>query len=383
MNKREEILEQKNLKWHTKWWKKQIRAVAPYAADRVRLIVEFDTDCGRTIAFTVNGFRIKDFTLRLERLSSRVIIEGIHENEFLCVRCASIHHRSFARQKGDNGGSKCKNCYNLGRAEEKQNNEQARLRSRLASGLNHLIKREPKRQHAKSNMVREALSHLGSDAKLNDVKKYILDKNNIQIKDKDYYNITFGGRIRATRQSSYIRESIGCSRGFFLEWIESQFEDDWSWDNRGEIWEIDHIIPFSSVDLTKKKDVYKVMNYKNTRPLSILENRRKGDKNIIVIKIKQNTLDFPYYIYRYLVRKSIEKVTERVKYKSNRHRIYLSVGIYAKGVFRPKRWVKTKDKEVRPLLQWNETMAVVKAVGDHFRQEGFTVSRDHRTIRWK
>ena len=77
--------------------------------------------------------------------------------------------------------------------------------------------------------------------------------------------------------TSSIRDSIGCSRDFFLEWIESQFEEGWSWDNRGEVWEIDHIVPFNSVDLTKKEDVERVMNYKNTRPLSISENRKKSD----------------------------------------------------------------------------------------------------------
>ncbi len=279
ITRREKLLEQGTVVWHSGWWEKTVRLIALYSADRTRLIAEFDTDCGRTVSFKIHQSKIEDSTFRLSQLTRRVILEGVHDNEFLCVRCASIHHRNFARQKGDNGGSKCKNCYNLGRTEEKQNNEQARLRSRLTSGLNQLIRREPKRQYAKSNMVREALRHLGSDAKLNDVKKYILDKNNIQIKDNDYYNVKSGRR--ESPQFSYIKESIGCSRDFFLEWIESQFEDGWSWDNRGEIWEIDHIIPFNSVDLTKKKDVYKVMNYKNTRPLSILENRKKRDKTCL------------------------------------------------------------------------------------------------------
>jgi hypothetical protein len=273
--KREKLLEQKIITWDTGWWKKKIRLVALYAANRTGLIAEFDTDCGRTISFKIHQSKIEDSTFRNTQFWSGTIIEGLHEQEFLCVRCASIHHRSFARQKGDSGGSKCKNCYNLGRLEEKQNNKQARLRSRLGSGLNQFIRKAPKRSLNKSNMVREALGHLGQDAELNDVRQYVLDKNNIEIKDNDYYNVKSGRRENP--QFSYIRDSIGCSRDFFLEWIESQFEEGWSWDNRGEVWEIDHIVPFNSVDLTKKEDVERVMNYKNTRPLSISENRKKRD----------------------------------------------------------------------------------------------------------
>lgn len=79
-----------------------------------------------------------------------------------------------------------------------------------------------------------------------------------------------------------------------------------------------------------------------------------------------------------LVNKSIELAIEKIKYKSERHHgiyendsIYLGEADYAKGVFRMKNYVKIADKEV------------IKAVGDYFRQEGFSVCEDHRTISWK
>lgn len=64
-----------------------------------------------------------------------------------------------------------------------------------------------------------------------------------------------------------------------------------NWANHGKIWEIDHIIPLSSFDLTIEENIYKAFNYKNTQPLfkttSIAEsfgyknyvgNREKSDK---------------------------------------------------------------------------------------------------------
>tara|TARA_Y100000004_G_scaffold78126_2_gene87935 strand:+ start:48 stop:887 length:840 start_codon:yes stop_codon:yes gene_type:complete len=273
--KREKLLEQNTITWDTGWWKKKIRLVALYAANRTGLIAEFDTDCGRTISFKIHQSKIEDSTFRNTQLQSGTIIEGVHEQEFLCVRCASIHHRNFARQKGDSGGSKCKNCYNLGRQEERQNNQQARIRARLASALNQFIRKTPKRLIQKCNTIRDVLDDLGNDASFKEVSSYILNNNNIKISYKDFYN----AKTRKSRfKPTIITDYIGCSRDFFIDWIESQLEDDWNWDNRGELWELDHIIPFNSVDLTNKENVYKVMNYKNTRPLSILENRQKGNK---------------------------------------------------------------------------------------------------------
>jgi hypothetical protein len=79
-----------------------------------------------------------------------------------------------------------------------------------------------------------------------------------------------------------------------------------------------------------------------------------------------------------LVNESIEIAIEKIKYKSECHHgiyendsVYLGEADYAKGVFRMIKYKKTADEQV------------IKSVGDYFRQEGFTVSEDHRTISWK
>jgi hypothetical protein len=51
-----------------------------------------------------------------------------------------------------------------------------------------------------------------------------------------------------------------------------------NWKNYGTYWEIDHIKPISLFDLTKKQEIKKCFNYKNTKPLSINENRQKENK---------------------------------------------------------------------------------------------------------
>jgi len=54
-----------------------------------------------------------------------------------------------------------------------------------------------------------------------------------------------------------------------------------NWENYGIYWEIDHKQPISTFDLTKEQEIKECFNYTNTQPLSINENRQKGNKNNI------------------------------------------------------------------------------------------------------
>ena len=63
---------------------------------------------------------------------------------------------------------------------------------------------------------------------------------------------------------------LGCSIDFLKIYLESLFLPGMTWDSYGKgsnCWSIDHIIPLSSVDLTKREDFVKVNHYSNLRPL--------------------------------------------------------------------------------------------------------------------
>ena len=75
-------------------------------------------------------------------------------------------------------------------------------------------------------------------------------------------------------------ELLGCSIQEARQHIEKQFTNGMSWDNHG-IWEIDHIIPISSFDLSKPEEQKKAFNYKNLQPLMKQENRSKGNRIMI------------------------------------------------------------------------------------------------------
>ncbi len=72
---------------------------------------------------------------------------------------------------------------------------------------------------------------------------------------------------------------LGCTPEELKKHLESLFEDKMTFDNYHE-WEVDHIIPLSSIDFDKYYEMEKVIHYTNLQPLWLKENRSKGSKII-------------------------------------------------------------------------------------------------------
>lgn len=85
------------------------------------------------------------------------------------------------------------------------------------------------------------------------------------------------GRKRR-KQISVAEEYLGCTIEFYKSYIELQFTDDMTWENWGQLWEIDHLRPCHTFDLHDPVAVKKCFSYKNTRPLEKLKNTWNGKK---------------------------------------------------------------------------------------------------------
>lgn len=72
---------------------------------------------------------------------------------------------------------------------------------------------------------------------------------------------------------------LGCTREHLKKHIESLFVDGMNWLNYGE-WEIDHIRPCASFDLSDPKQQKECFHYTNLQPLWKQDNRLKSDKLI-------------------------------------------------------------------------------------------------------
>ena len=88
-------------------------------------------------------------------------------------------------------------------------------------------------------------------------------------------------RVRQALNGIYKSESslvlLGCKTEELKKHIESLFQDGMNWLNYGE-WEIDHIRPCSSFDLSDLKQQEECFHYTNLQPLWKHDNRLKSDK---------------------------------------------------------------------------------------------------------
>jgi hypothetical protein len=80
-------------------------------------------------------------------------------------------------------------------------------------------------------------------------------------------------------KSTFTENLIGCTFEECKRWIERQFTDDMSWDNRGK-WHIDHMMPLKSFDITDPEQQQIACHYTNLKPMWASENKSKGS-NIV------------------------------------------------------------------------------------------------------
>lgn len=84
--------------------------------------------------------------------------------------------------------------------------------------------------------------------------------------------------MKGDKSSKSIKNMIGVPFQYFLNWIEFQFQESMNWDNYGAIWDIDHVQPCSSFDLTNDDQKCMCFNWKNMRPLLKYDNAIKSNK---------------------------------------------------------------------------------------------------------
>ena len=80
---------------------------------------------------------------------------------------------------------------------------------------------------------------------------------------------------------------VGMEIPLVLKWLESQFDDKMSWENQCSYWDIDHVKPCASFDLTDEKQVFQCFHWTNIQPLEKRENYSKNNK-ILPVTIREH-----------------------------------------------------------------------------------------------
>ena len=92
---------------------------------------------------------------------------------------------------------------------------------------------------------------------------------------------------KSYKKTSNTSTILGCTFAEFYLYIENQFIDEMSWDNR-HLWHLDHIIPVSFAE--SEEELIKLNHYSNFRPLWKKDNQYKA------AKLTEEALLHPIYL---------------------------------------------------------------------------------------
>ena len=118
------------------------------------------------------------------------------------------------------------------------------------------------------------------------------DKANLDINFKISCNLRsrLANAVRNSQKAGSAIIDLGCSIEDFKKYLESKWKPGMSWENYGkgkEKWNIDHVAPLCSFDLTLREQVAEACHYSNLYPLWETDNLIKAKHDKVKKKINK------------------------------------------------------------------------------------------------
>lgn len=184
----------------------------------------------------------------------------------ICSLCGNLQpNENFYARKNGRFSSDCKFCISK-RSKEYYNNNKEIVTKR---NKNYVEKNKVVINKYKSNWQKDHRVERNNKLK----QRYKNDPN---------YRLAVihRGRINSALKSNIKAETsiklLGCTIEEFKKRLESQFDENMTWDNHGNYWHIDHIKPCALFDLSDPKQQKICFNYTNMQPLEANINLVKG-----------------------------------------------------------------------------------------------------------
>lgn len=188
-----------------------------------------------------------------------------------CSKCKEDKELKYFKkdkQKKDGLTSKCEYCYKQYNIENKTNRKNYNERNKeqdkkwRENNRDHILKRVKKWYINNINHVREYKRKYTS-------RRY---REDVEYKITVLLRGRLSNAIKNNKNQNNIKklktlELIGCNIEFLKEYLQMLFLEGMTWNNHGEIWEIDHIIGCINFDLTDPIQQYKCFHYTNLQPL--------------------------------------------------------------------------------------------------------------------
>lgn len=87
----------------------------------------------------------------------------------------------------------------------------------------------------------------------------------LKFREKRKWQIALRRYLLEGGRSSFYAPYFGIDIAGFREWIEFQFDANINWNNFGEAWQIDHIVPLAYFDFDSEEDLKLCWNFLNIR----------------------------------------------------------------------------------------------------------------------
>ena len=217
-----------------------------------------------------------------------------------CKKCSTIKLVELFSRSGVS--HICIDCSNIKRREKYENNEELRTRA-IKESIEFKKKKKAERDEIKKKELDELEDKIGKDNTICKYCKKVKAKshfrhNRLKCKDCEREDPKYKlHKLVRSRIHDFLKknneikskhtcEYLGCTREEYIKWLLYNSKN-YTIENHGKEWHIDHVIPLSRFNLDKKEDVDLAFNWRNTMPLSVKENLSKNNK-ILLPQIKQH-----------------------------------------------------------------------------------------------
>jgi hypothetical protein len=174
--------------------------------------------------------------------------------------------------------SKCKKCESKISKEYRQNNSEKIKEQRIKYKQYH-----KEYYQSNSDIIKTRVKNWQLERKeeLNEYWRTYRNKRHqtdLIFSIKNNLRCRINSSIKNNSKLSTSIDLLGCSIEEYKLYLEKQFDENMSWENWGTYWEIDHIKPLCTFDLSLKENQLLAFNYQNTQPLEKIKNRTKSKK---------------------------------------------------------------------------------------------------------
>ena len=207
------------------------------------------------------------------------------KTQYCSVRCSDIQGKADWKKRNpekvrqqDNERRKFRYANEEGYAEKKKQEVNSRWHSKSP---------EEKKQIKKIERQKRVETH-GIEPHREYMREYNNDRNanDLDFRLRGSLRARVRGAVKNQGGDKALKtiELIGCSIDHLRHHLESLWTEGMNWDNYGfgeGKWNIDHIIPCASFDLTDPEQQKQCFHWTNLQPLWQPENQSKGDKILV------------------------------------------------------------------------------------------------------